>query len=132
MRRSSVRDPRSWGLLFCAGACASRAAAYIPGTHEKLPIGLREASFLLPVWVYGVLWAVSAVIAVAVAVAQWPPKGWHSLMVVPPLLWAGFYATSQMFDRVPAGATPAITSALLFACLAGIMACLILIPPRRV
>ena len=111
-----------------AGVCASRAVAYVPGTKERLPIGLREAALVLPVWVYGALWTAAAVGLGIVAFMQWPPKRWQALLVAPAMLWGGFYFTSWLVDRVTNG----LTSAFLFWCMAGVTACLILIPPRKI
>jgi hypothetical protein len=120
-----VRDPRSWGLVFCAGVCASRAGAYLGGTKEQLPVGLREAALVLPVPVYGVMWALAAVGAVVIAIRRWPPRWWNAWLVAPPMLWGAFYFTAALVDP-KAG----FSAALLFWCLGGIFACFIMEPPR--
>lgn len=122
-----VRDARSWGLLFMAGVCASRAVAYLPGSTEKLPIGLREVAQVLPVWIYGALWVAAAIGLAVVAFLQWPPKPWQALLVAPSMLWGGLYLTTWITDR----GTNGLTSAFLFLCMGGLTACLILIPPRK-
>lgn len=123
-----LRDPRSWGLLFMAGVCASRAAAYAPGSSpEKLPVGLREVALVVPVWVYGIMWGASAVGLAMVAFLQWPPKRWQALLVAPAMLWGGFYVTTWLLDHNAGN----LAAAFLFFCLAGVTACLILIPPRN-
>lgn len=125
----AFRDPRSWGLLFCAGVCASRAGAYIVGTREKLPVGLREAALVLPVSAYGLMWALGTVGAVAMALRQWPPRWWHCLLVAPPMLWGAFYFTTAVLE--PGSSGSGLTSTFLFWCLAGMFACFILQQPRR-
>lgn len=122
-----TRDARSWALLFMAGVCGSRAVAYIPGTGERLPIGLREIALVIPVWMYGILWALATVGLAVVAFLQWPPKPWQALLVAPALLWGGLYFTTWVTERAPNG----LTNAFLFFCMGGLTACLILIPPRR-
>lgn len=126
VRQDAWRDPRSWGLIGCAFVCTSRAVAYVPGTRERLPLGLRQFAEICPVWVYGIMWAAAALGAVLIALRQWPPKWWHALLVAPPMVWGGFYFTSSLTDDIPSG----LPSALLFWALAEIFACLLLIQPR--
>lgn len=123
-----IRDARSWGLLFMAGVCGSRAAAYLPGRRaEPLPIGLREVAQVLPVWVYAVIWGAATIGLATVAFRQWPPKWWQCTLVFPAMFWGGMYFTSWLSERAENG----VTNAFLFWALAGVIACLLLIPPRR-
>lgn len=128
-RSAAWRDPRSRALLFIAGVFASRAVAYIPGTRERLPIGLREAALVLPVWLYGLMWAVAAGVAAGLALRQARCRPWHAaVMVVPPTLWGALYATTAVVD----GAYRAgLGNALLFWFLAGIAVNVALFDPRR-
>lgn len=101
--------------MFAAGAYLSRTLAYIPGTSERLPIGLREIAGVLPVWFYGLMWGVALVAIVAVGARQMMPRWWFGLLVFPPAAWGGLYLVSAVAER----AWPAIWSAFLFFMLAG-------------
>lgn len=57
-----IRDARSWGLLFMAGVCGSRAVAYLPGRPERAENGVTNA-FLF--------WALAGVIACLLLI---PPR----------------------------------------------------------
>lgn len=129
VRSDAWRDPRSRALLFVAGVFASRAVAYVPGTRERLPIGLREAALVLPVWLYGLMWAAAAGVAAGLALRQTHCRPWHAVMiVVPPTLWGALYATTSVVDGTyPAG----YGNALLFWFLAGIAVNVALFDPRR-
>lgn len=127
MRRHAWRDPRSWGLVGCASVCTTRAIAYIfPSGREVLPIGLKDATAILPLWVYGLMWGIAAVGAVVIALRQWPPKWWHAFLVAPPMLWGGFYFTSALAGFSPSGGT----TAFFYWALAEIFACMLLVLPR--
>lgn len=121
------RDPRSWGLTFMAGACASRCFAYLPGRNEQLPVGLREVAQVMPVWIYSVLWGLATVGLIVVASMQWPPRWWRAFLVAPAMLWGGMYFMTWLSDRTTNG----LSSAFLFWMLAGGIACFILEPPKR-
>lgn len=123
-----VRDPRSWGLMLCAGICMTRFVAYLPGRNEMLPIGLAQVAHVLPVWVYGLLWLVTGVALVVIAMQQWPIRWWHSVMVAVPTLWGSLW----FIGGLTGGGKSSITSGFLFWVLAGIFVCFELIPPRAV
>lgn len=85
-------DPRSWALVGLAQVVASRAWAYRPGQpQEALPIGLADIAEVIPVWVWGALWALDTVGLALVALRRLPVARWMTALVVPPIAWGVLY-----------------------------------------
>lgn len=125
---SWVRDPRSWGLLACAGVCLSRTLAYLPGRNERLPDGLASvAGSLLPVWVYGLLWAATCVALVFIAVAQHRAQRWNALIVGIPVLWGALW----FITGITTGERMAYSAGILFWFMAVIFAAFVLVEPKK-
>lgn len=125
---SWVRDPRSWGLLACAGVCASRTLAYLPGRNERLPDGLSKiAGPIFQVWFYGVLWGATGVALVAIALLQRRAERWNALIVGVPVMWGAFWMVSGITNHEKA----AVSAGILFWFLAVIFASFVLVTPRE-
>ena len=114
IRSAAWRDPRSRALIAAAVVFGSRAAAYLGGPGELLPVGLREVAGVVPVSLYGVLWGIGALALLVIAARRQPVRAWHGALVLPPLLWGALYLASALFEGNLTGGP----AALLFGALA--------------
>lgn len=113
--------------MACAGVCGSRTLAYLPGRNERLPDGLSKiAGPIFQVWFYGVLWAITGIALVAIALEQRKAQWWNGFIVGVPVMWGAFWFVSGIVNHEKA----AISAAILFWFLSVIFASFVMVTPR--
>lgn len=128
--RPSTRDARSWALWGISVAFLTRGAAYLTTFPGVLPIGLREASAWVPLWLYGAMWLAGGALVAVVAVGQWPPRWWHTAALFTPMFWGACYLASGLTDEAVPTNPNWIENAIFFWSLAWITAAVLASPPR--
>lgn len=119
-------DARSWALIGLAQVVGSRAWAYRPGTPQnQLPIGLADIADVIPVWVWGILWALNTVGLAVVALRRLPVARWMTFLVVPPVAWGVLYLIGGLVKE----SERSVAAAWLFLAVSLVIAACIIMRP---
>ncbi|MFD6149379.1 hypothetical protein [Streptomyces sp. NPDC060243] len=111
LRRLDKRLGRRGSYLACAGSAWTLYGAGViieprPGTVRSMVI-LRE---IAPMWVWGLIWVVCGLTAVAFGLARTGKDRWgFGAAVLPTLMWAGAYGLAIVAGDFPAAWTGAAT-----------------------